>query len=451
MNPPTLHKNAIFLSSLLLILLFHPALHAKIKKGPLTFGSLFQYEHFSFLQSLKGLEYMDRTANIADSRHEFLTRPTVQWEPLPSLQLLATPEFRGDLTYKERSKIFLYEGHLDIFSPRMDVLLGKQFITWGRADIFKPTDVFKRHDSTDFVEDRQAAIVALKGDISLGPWLLELVWAPFFEKDALRLESKNRWSGLPSSGLINNEGPFGLNYRVADENDPPLDPRSSQAGVRLGRSFEAWDFAFMYAASYDRTPTSILQQVTQTNPATGTASIDLVTSYKHRHVVGGDFATHWRDWGIRGEVAYTLTEDIRGRDPTIDDPYVQWVLGIDYTWVAFFKEWDLWMIVQYALDTELPSRGGTNQNGAGNPLKHFFQNALFSHLKLDFDFFTHLEIKGYINLENGDRLLQPEFQWNPFDGLTLIGGADFMGGPANALFGLYQNNDRIRFSVKYEF
>ena len=406
------------------------------------------YEHFSFLSDLS-----ERDGTTIDARNEVGFAPKLEFAH-SAFDAVAALEYIEDLSDDSRSKIYLREGYIDLIFDTWDVRVGRQFIAWGRADAIKPTDQFKRRDYTDLTEDREEATLAVKGDYYVGNWTLEGVWAPVFEEDILPYNIENRWVLLPTTRSIpiseqGDMAEFNLLYQIDLGRTPPKTSESSQAGLRLSGDYGGWDLGLMYAYSYDRIPTFVEEEIVSLDPEKREALVRVTPRYKRIQVAGFDWATTLSKLGLRGELAYTLTEDRDGTDPQIDDPYLRVVGGIDYNFVDLIKDWDLFTIVQYALDTEVPKHGKSNQEGGGvSSYRHFYQHAILLNAEFEFSEFSKLALQGIVNVEEGDYLLQPEFSWGLADGLNLTFGVDILGGGEDTFFGFFGSNDRIRIGLK---
>jgi hypothetical protein len=401
-----------------------------------------EYEHFSYTAGRNGPQ--------VDSRNAVTAIPEVEWAPSDRLFFRLALALRQDFSEEERSRVYPYEGFVDLSREHWAARIGRQFITWGRADSLKPTDVFKRHDFTDFIEGREEAIDAVKLDLFSGGATLEAVWVPVFEPDTVSFRAENRWTALPEEGEVPGLGRARLTFREGRRREPSPTLESGEAGVRLSGSARGWDFAAMYFYGYDRTPTLIRPEVTHVDPAAGAATITLVPVHERIHVAGGDLATVAGGWGLRGEAAYTLTSDPGSNDPEVDDPYLRVVGGVDRTFSRIPVGQSLLVIAQYALDTELPRRGRSNQREVGG-LRHSFRHALLLNSTWKYTEFIRAEMKGLVDLEEGDFVLQGQLSWQPADAMTIRLGGDVLGGDRGTFFGRFRDNDRVRVSVSYEF
>jgi hypothetical protein len=406
-------------------------------------GGLVQYENFSFFQ--------DRDADLINFRNELKFLPDLEVRFSDKLRGALAVEFRKDFSDSSRSRVFLDKAYLDVYLPSWDFRLGRQIISWGRTDKIKPTDSFKRHDYTDFLDDDEEPIYAAKANYYIKDWTLEWVWAPIFEPDIFRLDPRNRWAALPRRADVPGVGTFDLSYQVNTSARPAKNLKSSQAGFRLTQQHGGLDWSASYYYGYDRIPTFVSDRVVAADLATGSATIELTPVHKRIQVVGFDWATVVGGFGLRGETSYTLTADRSGRDPLIDDPYFRFVGGLDRTFSRIISSHDLYLNLQYVLDTEVPRHGVKNQDGVNVRLRHFYEQGLTAHLEYKFSEFKKVVARSFVNLEQGDFLIQTEFNWQPKDAWTWTIGGDFMDGKTGSFFGLYSRNDRLRTSVKFNF
>ena len=406
------------------------------------FGLHLEYEHFSYLGGTGG--------KLVDSRNALTAIPKVDWTPVESLRLHFSTLLRQDFSDEERSRVYPYDGFLSIEREGWSLKMGRQFITWGRADSLRPTDVFKRHDFTDLIENREEATDAVMLDLARGAWTLEGIWAPVFNPDIVSFRAENRWSGLPTTTDVQGVGRVALTFREDRKQRPAPTLGSGQVGFRLSGSAQGWDFAGMYYYGYDRVPTLVRRELARFDPFAQQAIVTLVPIHKRIHVMGGDAATVISGWGLRGEAAYTLTADLDPGVVGVNDPYIRFTGGVDRTFSRLPVGESLSVIVQYALDTEPRSPGPLDQQEV-DPRLHPFRHALVVNNTWKYSEFIRLNLKAYVNLEQGDFVFQPEISWQPIDSMTVIVGGDVLGGASNTFFGRFRDNDRIRFRVSYDF
>jgi hypothetical protein len=405
-------------------------------------GLYLEYEHFSYLAGTGG--------NRVDNRNALTAIPQFDWTPVESFHLRSSALLRQDFSEEERSRASLYDTFASFERESWALKIGRQFITWGRADSLRPTDVFKRHDLTDLIENKEEPTDAVKLDLVRGAWTLEGVWAPVFDPDIVSFRPENRWTGLPTTADVPNVGQVDLIFREDPRQRPTANLGSGQVGLRLSGSAGGWDFAGMYYYGYDRVPTVVKREIGNFDPVGRQLTVTLAPIHKRIHVFGGDAATAISGWGLRAEAAYTLTSDLAPGTSGTNDPYFRFTGGVDRTFTRLPIGESLWVIVQYAVDTH-PRQPGPVDSQEVDPRLHPFQHALVVNSAWKYTEFVRLNFKAYANLLQGDYVLRPEISWQPIDSLTVVVGGDVLGGGSKTFFGTFRDNDRIRFRVSHAF
>ena len=130
--------------------------------------------------------------------------------------------------------------------------------------------------------------------------------------------------------------------------------------------------------------------------------------------------------GVHGEAAYYPTEDWNGTDPAVDDPYLHYVIGADYTFDDVFPGKDLFLLMEWVQEVQIPDR---NTVYRFTDLDHLFRKSLFAKADLDLSDFSKLSLAGVYNFETEDWWLQPGASWSIADGLEFRAEIDLLGGP----------------------
>ena len=401
-----------------------------------------EYEHFSYTNSGGG--------TLVDSRDAFTATPLLDWTPRDGVLLRYSGVLRKDYSEEERTRAFVYEDYLSLDRERWALRIGRQLVTWGRADSLRPTDVFQRHDFTDLIENREEGIEVVKLDFTRGARTLELVWAPVFDPDVVSDRTDNRWTGIPTEADVAGLGRVRLSFEEDARQRPPATLASGQFGARLSGSARGWDFAGMIYDGYDRIPTVIRRDVTALDPAGLTATLRLTPSHARIQVLGGDVATVCGAWGVRGEAAYTRTTDLAPGVTGVNDPYLRVTAGIDRTFSHPGLGESLTLIAQYALDTE-PGKAGPIGSQDVDPWLHPYRQAFVLHTIWQLSEGFQVQLRGYLNLVQKDFVLQPEISWKPRDATTILLGGASLGGRTDTFFGQYRDNDRVRLLIAYAF
>ena len=401
-----------------------------------------EYEYFSYAASLGG--------ERVDDRNAFTAKPRLDWSPGAGFLLHASVLMRKDRSEEERSRVYLFDGSLGVLRERWSLNIGREILSWGRTDSLRPTDVFQRHDWTDLIEDRVEATSVVRFTYSRGRGTLEAVWAPVFTRDIVSYADDNRWTGLPDAGDVPGVGTVSLTFDADSRQRPPATLASGQGGIRFSGTAGGWDYAFMGYYGYDRVPTFTRMELETVDPVARTATVRLVPAHKRIAVVGGDFAKAVSRWTLRGESAYTRTADL---DPGIvgfNDPYLRFTGGADRSFSSSTGPQSASIGLQYAYDSE-PKQAEPLATRDIDPLLHPFRHALAVNAQIHFTDALHFNLKGCRNLVERDYLLQEEFVWKPSDAMTIIVGADALGGRPDTFFGRYRKNDRLRIRIAFSF
>ncbi|MDD5772499.1 MAG: hypothetical protein PHX78_03435 [bacterium] len=365
--------------------------------------------------------------------------------------------FEGKLRYnfsdKIRNRYILNEGYFDLYLNDLDIRLGRQIISWGRADTFKPTDQFKIYDYTDFTKQDEEGILALKADFFSPGFELEGVFVPEFTKNYIVYSEKNRWLPLTLPSNIPS------NFKIRDEEDasgePEPDLSSLQYGFRLNHEGRGFDYAVSYSVTYDHTPVYLDGYLKSIDTTANEAVYAVKPEYSRIQTIGFDWATFLSEYGLRGEMAYTLTKDRKGEKKDIDDPYFEMVSGIDHTFERVIGRINIFILAEYVLDREMPVRGDENQ--VENGLKHFLRQGIIINSEFKKDDTKKLNVKWIYNLEKRDYLLQPEFKFIPPQknssrtSKEIYIRADVLSGRIGTFFGTFRKNDKVEAGIKVYF
>jgi hypothetical protein len=211
-----------------------------------------------------------------------------------------------NLTRSSRVSWELREAYAQMTLGHFDFRAGRQIIVWGRADKVNPTDTWSTRDFTLLApndEDQRLGVASLRGTWNAGAYRVIGLW-----------QSEWRYPVLPTPPL-----PPG----VSAQNVAPAHP-ARQFGIKLDHSGEGMDWSVSYSQSIDRTP-----DLTVLSASPQGLSLGLV--YRTVATIGADAAVPIGKFGLRGEVAYTRTQDHDGTDPLTKNRNVFVVLGCERT------------------------------------------------------------------------------------------------------------------------
>ena len=192
--------------------------------------------------------------------------------------------------------------YLDIVTPHLDVRLGAARLVWGRLDEFQPTDVVNPLDLSRFLMEGRSEARLPVGLVRARAFLprsttLEAVVVPHFRR--------GRFDQLDEpSSPFNLADPTGSAPRSTVTTEP-TGVASLQGGLRLTTTTARVDWSVSAYRGRRAFPISTL--------ATNAQSQALVIreSFPRFTMIGGDFETVRGLWGVRGEVAAFVDDELQ--------------------------------------------------------------------------------------------------------------------------------------------
>ncbi|WP_455379346.1 hypothetical protein [Petrachloros mirabilis] len=197
----------------------------------------------------------------------------------------------------------LLEGYTNFYGRTVDVRLGKQIITWGRADALNPTDNLTPKDftllSAKDEDERRTGSWATKANYYLGAYTLSATWIPIFNPNRIPLTA-----------------PPGIT--ITEEKRDTGDWTDQGFAIKLDHTGGDLDWSVSYYYGRDLNPVGI--------PTSPTSAVLIHT---RTNVFGFDLARSVGRYGVRAEAAYTQTQNPDGTNPFIKKPNFYAVEGVD--------------------------------------------------------------------------------------------------------------------------
>lgn len=174
---------------------------------------------------------------------------------------------------------------------KLTVVLGKQFIRWGKADLLNPTDRFAPRDYLEVVDNDFLAVTAARATYGGQSNTIDLVWAPLFTPSRMPLLDQ-RWTNIPLG--------------IAIEQQAPSFPGGSQFGARFNHIGAVAEYSLSFYDGFNNLP---LFNISEPQPLT----VAVERYYPQMRMYGADAAVPLKGITVKAEAAYftstTRTED----------------------------------------------------------------------------------------------------------------------------------------------
>lgn len=345
---------------------------------------------------------------------------------------ITNPDLVGD---RLESETTLLEGYLTVHLKRADIQIGKQIVAWGRADGINPTDNLTPHDFVvllPFEEDQRFGTTAMKIDGYLTTDLtLTLFATPFFDPSKIPL-------GVATEGTV-----------IEDRPDHTLS--NSEIGLKLNRSGGALDWSVSYFHGYDLLPDARMIGLSAAGPV-------LELRHNRINVIGADAARNFGRYGFRAEAAYFMTRDRAGQDPTVKNPFLFYVAGIDRTFLENLNL-NLQFVGRWVKDFNDP------ESIADPVLKAVaIQNAIFDNQQDRtsygltsrigekwFNDTLEAEVLIFINFKRTNEYIRPLVTYAFTDHVKGTIGSEIYQGPEDSFFGRLKDNRGAFAELRYSF
>jgi hypothetical protein len=301
---------------LLLLALPHSLLGQELESQEAPNSGLNVVNHFLHDQALNGSIRFDyfSSSKLLDNTRNF-------YGATAQLKYLATfgDTFGGkvearftdpDTVQNDRipSAARVLEGYLIARVQNIDVSIGKQILSWGRADAINPTDNLTPSDYTvllPFRDDQRFGTSALQLNYYVTSNYKVIIFAmPQFEPSKIPLPI------LPD---------IAVRQRI-----PAHTFTNTGVALKLDKSGEKVDWSVSYFHGFNLLPELRFIERLPASPV-----IEL--RYPKIDVIGADMARNYGRYGFRVEAAYFYQNDYSSQEPTMIQPYLYYVLGADRT------------------------------------------------------------------------------------------------------------------------
>ena len=327
----------------------------------------------------------------------------------------------------------------DVSPGPFDIKLGRQIISWGRADAINPTNNITPKDETvissEFDDTRLGnELLQIKAKIS--QLSIQGIWIPCFRPDVLPLSGAKIPSGIIIAGPV---------Y-------PDVRFNNGSYALRLEYTAPSLDGSASYFNGY-----ATLPGFDYTLSQTG---LSLIPRAYRMHAGGADFSTAIGSIGVRGEAAVKYPYDDYNKDVYVPNPYVQYVLGLDKSignWSALVQYSGIFVLnykkiadpvltdpldpmAQALYASALAAAEIKRMNrlfiGTSDEISHSLTgniqwNTLYETL--------HLKISGMYNFTTKEYALNPSTSYDIADAICLNVGGRYLTGPGGSLNDMVSN------------
>lgn len=340
---------------------------------------------------------------------------------LPDASFEATVESSYDAATGE-VRAELGETYAKLFLGDFDLSAGNQIVAWGSADGFNPVDVINPRDLSFPFASKKLPVPLLRAVYNAPSIKIDAVVIPAFRAskppDVRYLQT---FQSPPGVTITEQETPI--------DNRPAVTLKNVQYGARAAFDlFDGADVNLTYFGGYRKEPTVFTKLTPARQP--GQFTVQPVLNYDWIHLVGVDFSASVAGTVIRGEAAYTFTEDPDGSDPAVGNPSFEAVLGTEYTFGNLFTS--LQGIVEYVRGDHLT-----------------FQTVLTA--RYDIDHRTRVEGFWLQSLPDGGGVIGPGLSYTFADGVSGEARAFLFYGAKDSELGALKGQSQFRFSLHYAF
>lgn len=334
-------------------------------------------------------------------------------------------------------EIYPVEMYVDLYSPWLDLRIGKQFIFWGKTEWINPTDNINPWDYANIsaeIEDYRLAVNAVKADLYVGRFTLEGVFVPVFTPDR-----------IPGTGGMPHAG--GAVPRWFGTLLPAAKLHNAQLAFRLMHNLAGIDWSLSYYRGNQHQP----QMRSAVRCIPDPCVLGLEQFYPKVQVFGGDFQKVFGRWGIRGEGAYYRTRDLEGTNPWLPNPHYQSVLALDFTPTD-----DFGLVAQWVLEgwlkqhPDIDARAWQELHMRYTP-KPSRRTSWSGRVRWEPANYWSAQVIGVVNADTHDRFVLAFVNYQPVDALDVTVGGVFFGGKPGTPFGRMADQDRLFVELKASF
>ena len=289
---------------------------------------------------------------------------------------------------------------------------GKQFIRWGKADVFNPMDRFAPKDFINVVDSDFMGVPAARLSIEKGSDTIDLIWQIRFTPSRVPLLNQ-RWAVLPDG--------FGFRNGRTDY------PGGASAGIRWNHVGKGYEYSLAFYDGHNHLPLF-------TASVTPDLKINVNKYYPRMRMYGATAAVPIRWFTIKGESAYFTSSTKTA------DEYFQYVVQVERQ----SGEWSF--VGGYAGEVVTERRNPLGFSPDRGLAKTFLGRA-----SLTIDPSRSIAFEGAVR-QNGDgSWLKSEYTQTLSAHWKAVAAFSWIHGNAGDFLGQYRKNSHAVLGVRYSF
>lgn len=333
--------------------------------------------------------------------------------------------YPGAVQRDQRTDALLREAYLDVPAGDWEFRFGRQQVVWGEMVGFFFADVVSARDMREFLlpefESMRIPQWAARAEYFGADTHFELLWVPVASYDRI---------GKPGADFYPYPKQFVPPGVSVAEKKPDQDGSNGNWGLRASMLVDGWDLSAFYYDSLNVEPSLYRMSV--------------APSFELRHdrirQVGGTFSKDMGQFVLKGEAVHT-----RGRRFSTLDPVAPFGLRVSDT-------------LDYAVGVDVPVGSDWRFN------VQYFERLHFNHadsmmvernepgatfqLVRTFGSEFEFEFLAASSLIRRDYMLRPKLTWKFAPEWRALMGIDHFEGRPTALFGRFDDSDRVYFEVR---
>jgi hypothetical protein len=339
--------------------------------------------------------------------------------------------FRSGLEFNEYNTTFeLKEAYAAYKSDKIDISLGQKIISWGKADIFNPTNNITPNNYfflSAKPDDQKIPNFLLETKFYFGNGInLELIGIPFYKPSVYRYDLFDLEEYTQFTEAVLPEKTF----------------ENGSLAAKLNFEFPKIDCSLSWFRGYSPFYGFNLNSINY-NPQ-GMPQIELNTQTYLKQTFGMDFSLPIKSWIVKAEIAYKHTTDYE-TNMYIPNPELYYIVGMEHNF------WGFHLIGQYIgryifdfsqlmLPNPPEMQDIIYQNLQLFNRKIFYQQEKQNHafsLSINKSFIYETlktELAAYYNIGTEEWFIRPSVSYSLSDALLFTIGGFYSTGPENSIF-----------------